>query len=534
MTARLSWRCLVLAPRLRSYGRIELPSRSRGRPRNGNGARAPATGRSPPGRAERRRDRLLSLPQDRDGSRVDPTEQAQLGRSGVWVSRLGLGMAALGDAGRISDDDAIAVIAATRSLGLRHVDTAAEYGLGLAERRLGDRAGRDGSRRDGGLDEGRAPCSAGQPLVPPPTHARRVGLEPQGTARARPEGPRRRGPPRRLRRLRCRPRPHPDRPRRRRPADAPVPPVDSGKKSLSSEPAAICDFSYDGMLRSFDESLARLGTDRVDLVFTHEPDLHERQAATSGYRALERLRSDGRATAIGVAINDPEALVRFADSGRLRLLPARWPLHVARTAGAGSPAATRREARHLDPPRWPVQQRHPRRPGATCPLRSRARRPREARAGSTDRRRLRQPRFVDQGRRAPVPARPSGHLERPRRRGVGRRDGRRRCLDAPADSGRSVGRAAGDGPRACRRPGAARVVTAGTILAVDTPRSGREHSTLAPLRVGMGPTTQLTRGHPLRTVILAGGSGSRLSEETVDKPKPMVEIGHAARSCGTS
>src|SRR5262245_20422268 len=69
---------------------------------------------------------------------VDPTERAPLGRSGVRVSRLSLGMAALGDAARTSDDVAAAVLARTASLGLGYVDTAAEYGLGLAERRLGE------------------------------------------------------------------------------------------------------------------------------------------------------------------------------------------------------------------------------------------------------------------------------------------------------------------------------------------------------------------------------------------------------------
>jgi hypothetical protein len=80
---------------------------------------------------------------------MDPTEAVQIGRSRIQVSRLGLGMAALGDIGRTSDDDALAVIGRTWGLGLRHVDCAAEYGLGLAERRLG--AAITPSRPDGAV-----------------------------------------------------------------------------------------------------------------------------------------------------------------------------------------------------------------------------------------------------------------------------------------------------------------------------------------------------------------------------------------------
>jgi D-threo-aldose 1-dehydrogenase len=239
---------------------------------------------------------------------VDPTEEAQLGRSSVRIGRLGLGMAALGNIARTSDSDATAVIARTRALGLRHVDTAAEYGLGLAERRLGAALadlGGDGiviSTKVGRLVR---PASRGYRLrhtilesVSSPTGARmlvqktlRVGqqlmhkLSPSGSsAGAALPGP-------------------------SAPTGAP------GPGDLSAIPAAICDFSYDGVMRSFEESLVRLGVDRLDIAFIHEPDLHQRQAARSAYPALERLKAAGSVDAIGVAINDPEALVRFADRG---------------------------------------------------------------------------------------------------------------------------------------------------------------------------------------------------------------------------
>jgi len=68
-------------------------------------------------------------------------------------------------------------------------------------------------------------------------------------------------------------------------------------------------------MRSFEESLARLGTDHVGIAFIHEPELHVREASTGGYRALERLRATGVVDAIGVAMNNPDALLAFAERG---------------------------------------------------------------------------------------------------------------------------------------------------------------------------------------------------------------------------
>jgi D-threo-aldose 1-dehydrogenase len=84
---------------------------------------------------------------------------------------------------------------------------------------------------------------------------------------------------------------------------------------LGHRPAAICAYSYDGVMRSFEESLGRLRMDRVPLVFIHDPDLHYGEASRGAYRALEQLRAAGSIDAIGVGMSDPEALVRFADSG---------------------------------------------------------------------------------------------------------------------------------------------------------------------------------------------------------------------------
>ena len=65
--------------------------------------------------------------------------------------------------------------------------------------------------------------------------------------------------------------------------------------------AAVIDYSYDGAMRSFEQSLLRLGLDRIDIllihdvdVWTHGADAIERrfgEAMDGAYRALDRLRA---------------------------------------------------------------------------------------------------------------------------------------------------------------------------------------------------------------------------------------------------
>jgi D-threo-aldose 1-dehydrogenase len=75
---------------------------------------------------------------------------------------------------------------------------------------------------------------------------------------------------------------------------------------------AYFDFSYDGTMRSFAESLERLGLDRVDIVLVHDPDDHYEQARDESLRALTRLREEGVVGAIGAGMNQSELLARFA------------------------------------------------------------------------------------------------------------------------------------------------------------------------------------------------------------------------------
>jgi D-threo-aldose 1-dehydrogenase len=91
----------------------------------------------------------------------------------------------------------------------------------------------------------------------------------------------------------------------------------------------VFDFSRDGVRRSLEGSLERLGLDRADLVHVHDPDDHLDQAIAEGLPALAELRDAGVVGALGAGANQPEPLariVREADvdwvlvAGRLTLL----------------------------------------------------------------------------------------------------------------------------------------------------------------------------------------------------------------------
>jgi len=75
------------------------------------------------------------------------------------------------------------------------------------------------------------------------------------------------------------------------------------------------DFSYDGVMRSYEESLERLGLDGLDIVHIHNPDAHFAPALAGAYLALHRLREAGAVGAISVGMNQWEMLSRFLDYG---------------------------------------------------------------------------------------------------------------------------------------------------------------------------------------------------------------------------
>jgi D-threo-aldose 1-dehydrogenase len=82
-------------------------------------------------------------------------------------------------------------------------------------------------------------------------------------------------------------------------------------------PQPVFDFSYDGVLRSFEESLVRLGQDRVDVLHIHDPDQHFQAALSGAYAALDRLRGEGVIGAVGAGMNQAEMPARFAREARM-------------------------------------------------------------------------------------------------------------------------------------------------------------------------------------------------------------------------
>jgi D-threo-aldose 1-dehydrogenase len=195
-------------------------------------------------------------------------ETMQLGHSSVEVGVLGLGTAPIGGLYvPVSEDDAAAVILAALDAGITFFDTAPLYGLGESERRLG--------RVLAGVDRADLTIST------------KVGrlVEP------RPGG------------------------------DTDV--------FAGVEPADIVfDFSAEGVHRSLDASLERLGLDRVDIVFVHDPDDHADQALAEAYPALERWRAEGVVGAIGVGMNQNAVPLRFVRETDIDavLLAGRWTL----------------------------------------------------------------------------------------------------------------------------------------------------------------------------------------------------------------
>ncbi|MFF3411102.1 aldo/keto reductase [Streptomyces sp. NPDC002742] len=177
-----------------------------------------------------------------------------LGGSGVPVTGLSFGAAGIGNLfTEVTDEQAYEAVDAAWTSGIRYFDTAPHYGLGLSERRLG------AALRDRPRAEYTVSTKVGRLLEP----------------------------------------------------------VDTGGDDLAdgfAVPAThrrVWDFSADGVRRSLDASLERLGLDRVDIVYLHDPDDHAEQAFREGYPALEKLRSQGVVGAIGAGMNQTDMLTRF-------------------------------------------------------------------------------------------------------------------------------------------------------------------------------------------------------------------------------
>ncbi len=200
---------------------------------------------------------------------LDPFESVTLGRSGVRVTRLAFGAASIGGLFReVSEPDGIATAGHAAGIGIRYFDVAPVYGYGNSERRLG--AALATLPRDSyalSTKVGRLLIARDRITDDMDVDYQRVGDEDdyyfRGTPAVRP----------------------------------------------------VFDYSHDGVLRSIDDSLERLGLDRIDILFIHDPDNHWEQAITGAYPALERLRAEGVVRAIGVGMNQTAMLARFAREG---------------------------------------------------------------------------------------------------------------------------------------------------------------------------------------------------------------------------
>jgi D-threo-aldose 1-dehydrogenase len=194
-----------------------------------------------------------------------PLKTRKLGRANVRVTELGLGTAPLGELfDRIDDKEAAALIAAAWDGGVRYFDTSPWYGRGLAEHTLG-RALYRKPRGDHVIS----------------TKIGRVLRRPLGPNAIK----------------------------------------DQWLGGLEFQ--TVFNYGYDGVMRSFEDSLQRLGINRVDVLLIHDLDPWDHNPATlnayftqlktSGWRALAELREAGVIGGIGAGFNSLGSIPRFLD-----------------------------------------------------------------------------------------------------------------------------------------------------------------------------------------------------------------------------
>jgi D-threo-aldose 1-dehydrogenase len=178
-------------------------------------------------------------------------ETRELGSSGVRVTRFALGSAPLGGLYEpVGDAAARATVDEAWRLGVRTFDTAPHYGAGVAEQRLG------AALRERPRSEFVLCTKVGRLLVEPGAPAPSMFAEDSGLERR-------------------------------------------------------FDFSADGVRRSLEDSLERLGLDRADVVHVHDPDAHLDEAIASALPALAAMRDEGVIGAVGAGMNYVAPLVRI-------------------------------------------------------------------------------------------------------------------------------------------------------------------------------------------------------------------------------
>jgi D-threo-aldose 1-dehydrogenase len=170
--------------------------------------------------------------------------------------RLGLGCAQLGNLYRsMSDETATDIVEAAWTHGIRYFDTAPHYGLGLSERRLG--AALAGRPRD----EYVLSTKVGRLLEENPAYAGE-----RDTA---------------------------------------------GGFDVPATLVRRLDYSRDGVLRSLESSMDRLGVDRIDIAFVHDAENHVEEALAGAIPTLIELREQGVLSGVGLGMNYADVLAEF-------------------------------------------------------------------------------------------------------------------------------------------------------------------------------------------------------------------------------
>lgn len=217
----------------------------------------------------------------------------------VPLTRMGFGGAPLGNLyRRISEDDAQGALQAAWAAGIRYFDTAPQYGLGRSEQRVGN-AVRTWDRRVLTLSTkiGRLLVDCAPDEVTPEAF------------------------------------------------------VDVPQKRI------VFDYSYDGVMRSHEASLKRLGIDGVDILLVHDVDTFSQGSAEAadarirelfergGYRALIELRDAGVIKAIGAGVNEWQVCERLLGLGDFDcfLLAGRYTLLEQEALGSFLPLCVQRD-----------------------------------------------------------------------------------------------------------------------------------------------------------------------------------------------
>ena len=193
----------------------------------------------------------------------------------------------------------------------------------------------------------------------------------------------------------------------------------------------VFDFSRDGIRRSLDESLERLGVDRLDIVYLHDPDDHWQTAIDEAYPVLHELRDQGVIGAIGAGMNQAEMLSRFARETDMDvfLCAGRYTLLDQSALPELLPAC---EANgHLGRHRWAPELGHPERPCPRARVSTTRGVARMVAPGAGDPAGVRTPRRAAPGGRDAVPARPSTGRRHPGRGPEAGAPGRLSGRDAP-------------------------------------------------------------------------------------------------------